>query len=134
MILDIFVVACTRAYEHPCLTPSEAFRRDPGVLHRLISHLQQESLLRVQPQCFSRRHSEERSIEFAYSLNEASLSAHYLTRHAWPGIVYAVYVEPVRRNLRYCVNPISKQLPEFLRATCPRESASDPNHSYRFIS
>ncbi|GAB2758427.1 hypothetical protein GCM10027199_35950 [Amycolatopsis magusensis] len=129
------VVVVHHAGEHAGLAALERGRVDARALDRLPRGLQEQALLRVRRQGFTRAHAEELGVEVGGVVQEAAGS-----RVGGAGMVGVRVVEPVQvpaavlGEPRDRVGPVEHQVPEFLRRTdATGEPAAHPDDHDRVV-
>src|SRR5437660_2305245 len=113
-LLDPVIVAVRYADIHAGAGAGDLGCRNSGILERAPGGLQQQALLRIHEGGLPRRDAEERRVEQVDAIDEPAPAGDRASRQPRIGIVDAVEIPSVRRNLRDCIASVAPQAPEGL--------------------
>ena len=118
---------CVFISGHPCEDAGSAAtqrrRRVPGPLQTFPDRLEHEPLLRLDPDGFAGRDTEEFRVESVDAVEESAETCVGLARHVWVGVVELVDVEAVFGDFADRVDAAGQQIPERFRVGRTGEAA-----------
>ena len=130
--LEIAVIGRAQSEEDAAAAAIQLVGRLAGVLERLPADLEQQPLLRIHVDGFTRRDAEKLRLEPIH-LREACRPARvHLAERIRVGVEVRVDIPPLAWNLRHRVHAVPQHLPERLRRIGPaREPAADSDDGDR---
>ena len=113
---------------------TESDRRLAGVFECLPTHLQQQALLRIHRERFSRRNLEELRLEAIDLIQEPAKTSRDFAGRVGVRIVVGVGIPAIRRDFPDSAAPLVQQLPELLGVIgAARNSTADTYDRYGFV-
>ena len=123
------------ADEHTGVAAGETGRCDTGVLQRLPTRFEKETLLRIKALRFARRDSEEPRVELLQRFVEKATDARvHLARRIRIGVVKVFEVPAITRHLTQRLAPFIQQLPVAIRRRrSARKATAHTDDRDRFV-